>query len=64
MEWYHVLAIVLGNGALILPLWLWSRTEANSDRRDILNLIRSIQDEMKDFHGRLCTIEERYRSKQ
>lgn len=24
------------------------------------NLITSIQQEMKDFHGRLCTIEERY----
>lgn len=25
--------------------------------------LKSIQDEMKDFHGRLCAIEERYREK-
>lgn len=45
-------------------IWLKSdiainRTEASADRRDILQLIRSIQEEIKDFHGRLCAIEER-----
>ncbi len=35
------------------------RAEASADRRDILQLVRSIEQEMKDFHGRLCTIEER-----
>jgi hypothetical protein len=29
------------------------RAEAAADRRDILGLIRSIEQEMKDFHGRL-----------
>jgi len=36
-----------------------NRTEAAADRRDIMNLMRSIQEEMKDFHGRLCAIEEK-----
>jgi hypothetical protein len=70
MQWYHVMAVVLGNLAVILPLWLWNRTESNADRReasadrrDILNLIRGIDAEMKDFHGRLCAIEERNRGK-
>ncbi len=36
MDWTQILAIVLGNFAVILPLWLWSRGEANSDRRDIM----------------------------
>ena len=40
-----------------------NRAEATADRRDILQLIRSIQEEIKDFHGRLCAIEERNRSK-
>ena len=35
------------------------KTEAAADRRDILQLIKNVQDEMKDFHGRLCAIEER-----
>jgi hypothetical protein len=36
-----------------------NRTESSADRRDLLNLVRSIQEEIKDFHGRLCAIEER-----
>ena len=58
MDWTQVLAIILGNVALIIPLFFWNRSEANSDRRDMMNLIRGIQEEMKDFHGRLCKIEE------
>jgi len=38
-----------------------NRSEAAADRRDILTLIRAIHDEMRDFHGRMCTLEERYR---
>jgi hypothetical protein len=45
-------------------MFLWQRTESRSDlrelradaaadRRDIMNLIKEIKDEMKDFHGRL-----------
>jgi len=50
----------------VVGLFAWNRSEANSDRReaasdrkDILNLIKAIETEMKDFHGRLCAIEER-----
>lgn len=50
-------------------MFLWVRSEANNDRRvmqqiqredrkDILELIRSIELEMKDFHNRLCNIEQ------
>ena len=31
----------------------------NSDKRDVMNLINSIHAEIKDFHARLCVIEER-----
>lgn len=59
MEWYQVLTIVVAN----LVMFFWLRTEANSDRRDMINMIvifkDEIQKEMKDFHGRLCAIEER-----
>lgn len=41
-------------------LFFWNRSEANSDRRDMVNVLKGIQDEMKDFHGRLCTLEEKY----
>jgi hypothetical protein len=42
---------------------LMQRSESSADRRDILSLIRQIQEEMKDFHGRLCAIEERNKGK-
>ena len=59
MDWSQVLAIIGGNAAIFIPMFFWLRTEANSDRRDILDIIREIQAENKDFHGRLCAIEER-----
>jgi len=72
MEWYHILGIVIGNWVVIFPLWSWEKSESNADRREaaaqrdddrreILGIIKSIQEEMKDFHERLCSIEERNR---
>lgn len=68
MDWIQFTVFILGNMVFTLTLWLWNRTEARADRReacadrrDILNLIRSIEAEMKDFHGRLIAIEERSR---
>lgn len=62
MEWLQVLALFLANAGLIL----WMRAESRSDWRHMDNkvdsmkeLIVAIQQEMKDFHGRLCAIEER-----
>ncbi len=46
--------------AIVITLFIWNRTESRSDYRHldsqltaIRDLIKSIQDEMKDFHGRL-----------
>lgn len=70
MEWYHVLGIVLGNMTIALPLWLWTRAETRSDYRHldakidaIRELTYAIHSEMKDFHNRMCNIEERNKSK-
>lgn len=57
MEWSQVLAIMLGNSAM----FFWLRTESNSDRREIMNILNEMKQETKDFHGRLCAIEERNR---
>lgn len=57
MDWTQVLTIVGSN----IALFLWARTESRSDTRMMLNMIESIKQEMKDFHGRLCAIEERNR---
>jgi hypothetical protein len=54
----------------MISLFLWMRSEANSDRRqiqdiqredrkDLLQISRNIENEMKDFHHRLLKIEEK-----
>ncbi len=62
MDWAQFIILLI----TLLGIFMWlkqdialNRSEASADRRDILNLIRTIQEEIKDFHGRLCTIEER-----
>lgn len=54
------LLVLLGS---ILGLFLWNRSESRVDNRRCLDLIEAINKEIKDFHGRLCTLEERYLSK-
>ena len=41
-------------------LFFWSRSESRDDSRRIEDLLSGIKDEMKDFHGRLCALEEKY----
>jgi hypothetical protein len=64
MEWSQFGLLLISIGGMFA--WLRSdialnRSEAAADRRDLLQIIREIQQENKDFHGRLCTIEERKR---
>lgn len=57
MEWTQFLILI----ATLAGLFLWNRSEANNDRREMLAIINAIQQEIKDFHGRLCSLEERGR---
>ena len=68
MDWTHVAAIIASNFALMgvsITLFLWSRSESKADHRAleswVKDMLASIQAEIKDFHGRLCAIEERNR---
>lgn len=65
MDWTQVLTILGGN----IAMFMWATRQARSDflhldkktddfRREISQIIRQIQDEMKDFHSRLIKIEE------
>lgn len=65
-EWAQIIVFTI----TIFGLFLWSRSESRADFRhldekyeshriEMIALMKSIQDEIKDFHGRLCTIEER-----
>lgn len=69
-----LLTIIGSNLAFTLTLFLWNRSESRSDRKDsnaqahedrqsmreLVGYFKDeVQREMRDFHGRLCTIEER-----
>ena len=60
----QMLTLILGNAAVIIPLFLWNRSESRDDIRHMdaklestRELVRAIYDESKDFHTRLCDIE-------
>jgi hypothetical protein len=66
MDWGQFILMLIA----IIGLFAWNRVEACSDRReanslreadrrDVLTLLEAIKNEIKDFHGRLCAIEER-----
>ena len=69
-----VLGLFLANAALVLPLFIWNRSESRADIRHmdskleiyiqaIREDVKAIHDEMKEFHGRMCAIEERNKNK-
>lgn len=63
--------------AVVISMMFWVRQEANDlrsdtkeDRKELLQISRNlemavlaIQQEIKDFHGRLCSIEERNKNR-
>ena len=69
MDWTQFAIFFIG----VFSLFIWNRSESRSDARHMdaqvkanSELIRAVHNEihqeMKDFHGRLCAIEERKRS--
>lgn len=60
-----IIGIAIANIGTTITLFLWSTNHADSalaeQRKETNRLIDAIQMEMKDFHGRLCAIEERNR---
>lgn len=63
MTWEQVIVLLFGNVAWVLPLWLWNRSESRSDQRQVLGIIQSIQQEMKEFHGRLERIDAEFKGR-
>lgn len=61
MEWTQFVIFCGG----VFGLFFWNRSESRADIRHMdsklestRELVRAIHDEMKDFHNRLCKIEE------
>jgi hypothetical protein len=44
MDWIQFSIFFIG----VVGLWLWSRSESNSDRRDMINLVLAGQKETRD----------------
>lgn len=57
MEWTQFLIMMI----TVAGLFFWNRSESRNDARNAQNIILAIHDEMKDFHGRLCALEEKNR---
>lgn len=59
MDWLQVFTLFFANAGLII----WFRSESRNDWRHMdakLDAsLKAIHEEIKDFHGRLCQIEER-----
>lgn len=53
-SWIQIASLFLANAGLII----WFRSESRADWRMMDAKIDAIQQEMKDFHARLCVIEE------
>lgn len=43
----------------IFSMFLWRRAESREDQRRVESLISAMHQEMKDFPGRLCSLEAR-----
>lgn len=60
-----ILGVFIANAAMIIPLFLWVRTEARADARhteakleSTRELVRAIYADMRDFHEKLLKIEQ------
>ena len=54
-SWIQITSLFLANAGLII----WFRAESRNDWRHMDAKLDAIHEEMKDFHGRLCAIEEK-----
>lgn len=62
MHWDQILtvfAIIATNLGTVLSLYMNLDKKLEAQRKETFDILRAIQTEMKDFHGRLCAIEER-----
>lgn len=67
MHWDMIVAIfavIITNLGTVIALYINLDKKLDENRKETLEILRGIQQEIKDFHGRVCAIEERNRNKQ
>ena len=66
MEWENILtvfAVIATNLGTVITLYCQMDRKLDEHRKETMAMLQSIHQEMKDFHGRLCAIEERNKGK-
>ncbi len=66
MDWTQVLtvfAVIATNLGTIITLYCQMDKKLDEHRKETNTILLGIHQEMKDFHGRLCAIEERNKGK-
>lgn len=62
MDWLQILTLMVTNIGFVTVMFLWNRSESRNDYRHMEArtdaILNAIKDEMRDFHARLCVIEE------
>ncbi len=66
MDWTQAYAIIGSNLVMLIAIlsltvtmFLKDGEKIDQHRKETNDILKGIQDEMKDFHGRMCAIEER-----
>ena len=63
MDWLQFITLLIS----FTGLFIWNRTESRADHRNLESSvnaqIEAIRQDIRDFHGRLCAIEERNKRK-
>ena len=63
-EFWGLIGTNLAVVAIVIALFTWNRTESRADYRHMdakmETMLSAINQEIKDFHGRLCALEEKY----
>ena len=59
IEVMTIFAIVAANIGTVIALYIQQDKKTEEHRKETSDILRAIQQEMKDFHGRLCSIEEK-----
>lgn len=58
MEWMQFFIMIM---SIIGMYWNLDR-KIDENRKETNNILKAIQEEIKEFHGRLCALEEKIRS--
>jgi hypothetical protein len=59
VEVITVFAVIVANLGTVIALYIQQDKKTEEHRKETSEILRAIQLEIKDFHGRLCAIEER-----